>query len=161
MSRSKPTYRYQKPTVSLASPNLLKQQFQPQAPNQAWISDISYISVKRSFVYLCVILDLFSRKVVAWKVKQRMTASLVTETITLASKNRTYDEPVIFHSDQGSRYTSQAIRQTLDKHRIVASFSKKAYPWENAVNESFFIHEKRRTKSTDFSNTRRSRVSLL
>ncbi|HAB8811410.1 TPA_asm: DDE-type integrase/transposase/recombinase [Listeria monocytogenes] len=97
------TNRYQKPTVSLASLNLLKQQFQPEAPNQAWVSDISYIFVKRSFVYLCVILDLFSRKVIAWKIKQRMTASLVTETIALASQNRTYDKPVIFHSDQGSQ----------------------------------------------------------
>lgn len=143
MSTSKPTYRYQKPTVSFASPNLLKQQFQPEAPNQAWVSDISYISVKRSFVYLCVILDLFSRKVIAWKVKQRMTASLVTETIALASQNRTYDEPVIFHSDQGSQYTSQAVRQALDKHQLVPSFSKKAYPWDNAVNEAFFKYMKK------------------
>lgn len=71
MSTSKPTYRYQKPTVSFTCPNLLKQRFQPKAPNQAWVSDISYIPVKRSFVYLCVILDLFSRKVIAWKVKKK------------------------------------------------------------------------------------------
>ncbi|MBC1400479.1 transposase [Listeria booriae] len=60
-------------------------------------------------------------------VKQRMTASLVTETIELASQNHTHDEPVIFHSNQESQYTSQAVRQALDKHRLVASFSKKAY----------------------------------
>lgn len=143
MSTSKPTYRYQKPTVSFDCPNLLQQQFQPKAPNQAWGSDISYISVKRSFVYLCVILDLFSRKVIAWKVKQRMTASLVTETIELASQHRPRKQPVVFHSDQGSQYTSQAVRQALDKHQLVASFSKKAYPWDNAVNEAFFKYMKK------------------
>ncbi|HAB8811467.1 TPA_asm: DDE-type integrase/transposase/recombinase, partial [Listeria monocytogenes] len=85
MSTVKPIYRYQKPSVSFTRANLLKQKFQPPAPNQVWVSDISYIPVNQSFVYICVILDLFSRKVIAWKVKSRMTASLVTETIALAA----------------------------------------------------------------------------
>ncbi|EFN2874200.1 DDE-type integrase/transposase/recombinase [Listeria monocytogenes] len=82
MSTVKPRFRYQKPTVSSTCPNLLKQQFHSKQPNRIWVSDISYISVKKGFVYLCVILDIFSRKVIAWNVYASMTAKLVCDTVS-------------------------------------------------------------------------------
>lgn len=143
MSTVKPKFRYHKPAVSLDYPNILNQQFDPNEPNRAWVSDITYISVKNKFVYLCVILDLFSRKVIAWKLSHRMTASLVIETLDHALIQRQPNEPVLFHSDRGTQYTSVAFRQFLDTHNLVASYSKPGYPYDNAVIESFFKYLKR------------------
>ncbi|WP_270994787.1 DDE-type integrase/transposase/recombinase, partial [Listeria seeligeri] len=81
MSTANPKFLYAKPKVSFACPNHLNQQFNPTEPNRVWTSDISYIPVKNGFVYLCVILDLYSRKVIAWKVRTRMTTSLVLDTL--------------------------------------------------------------------------------
>lgn len=122
MSTAKPKFRYHKPTVSLDYPNILNQQFDPNEPNRAWVSDITYIPVKNKFVYLCVILDLFSRKVIAWKLSHRMTASLVIDTLDTALTHRQPIESVLFHSDRGSQYTSVAFRQFLDAHNLIAGY---------------------------------------
>ena len=143
MSTIKPKFRYHKPAVSLKYPNILNQQFDPKEPNRAWVSDITYIPVKNKFVYLCVILDLFSRKVIAWKLSHRMTASLVIDTLAIALNQRQPNEPVLFHSDRGSQYTSVAFRQFIDAHNLIASYSKPGYPYDNAVIESFFKYLKR------------------
>lgn len=138
MATVKPKFRYHKPTVSLACPNLVQQQFETSQPNKVWTSDISYIPVKKGFVYLCVILDLFSRKVIAWNVYNKMTASLVCNTLEKAISKRKPTSSVIFHSDRGSQYLSNQVRQLQEKLAIVPSYSKLAYPWDNAVTESFF-----------------------
>lgn len=143
MSTSKPKFRYHKPSVSLDYPNRLNQQFNPSKPNRAWVSDITYIPVKNKFVYLCVIMDLFSRKVIAWKLSHRMTTSLVIDTLSNALTQRQPNESVLFHSDRGSQYTSVAFRQFLDVHNLVPSYSKPGYPYDNAVIESFFKYLKR------------------
>ncbi|EJX7679122.1 DDE-type integrase/transposase/recombinase [Listeria monocytogenes] len=96
MSTVKPRFRYQKPTVSSTCPNLLKQQFHSKQPNRIWVSDISYIPVKKGFVYLCVILDIFSRKVIAWNVYASMTAKLVCDTVERAVHSRNPVQSVIF-----------------------------------------------------------------
>ncbi|EKF2236231.1 DDE-type integrase/transposase/recombinase, partial [Listeria monocytogenes] len=102
MSTVKPRFRYQKPTVSSTCPNLLKQQFHSKQPNRIWVSDISYIPVKKGFVYLCVILDIFSRKVIAWNVYASMTAKLVCDTVERAVHSRNPVQSVIFHSGVAS-----------------------------------------------------------
>lgn len=138
MATVKPQFRYHKPAVSLTCPNLVQQQFETSQPNKVWTSDISYIPVKNGFVYLCVILDLFSRKVIAWNVYKRMTASLVCDTLEKAVSKRKPKASVLFHSDRGSQYLSNQLRQLQEKLAIVPSYSKLAYPWDNAVTESFF-----------------------
>ncbi len=132
-----------KPKVSLACPNHLNQQFNPTEPNRVWTSDISYIPVKNRFVYLCVILDLYSRKVIAWKVRTRMTTSLVLDTLQTALDTRQPTQPLLFHTDRGTQYTSSEMRQFLDYHSLTYSYSKKGYPWDNAVTESFFKYMKK------------------
>lgn len=127
-STAKPKFRYRKLTVSLDYHNILNQQFAPNEPNRAWVIDITYIPVKNKFVYLCVILDLFSRKVIAWKLSHRMIASLVIDTLDIALNQRQPNESVLFHSDRGSQYTSVAFRQFLDTHNLVAFYSKPGYP---------------------------------
>lgn len=118
----KPKFCYHKPTVSLEYQNILNQQFDPSEPNRAWVSDITYIPVKNKFVYLCVILDLFSRRVIAWQVSHRMTASLVIDTLLLIKDspvNRAYSILI-----GGSQYTSVAFQQFLDTHNLVTYYSK-------------------------------------
>ena len=143
MATSKPNFLYKKPSVSLSYPNELNQQFNPTQPNRAWVSDITYISVKNKFVYLCVVLDLFSRKVIGWKVSTRMTTSLVVDTLTQAIQHRQPTQPVLMHSDRGSQYTSLVYRQFLDTHQLVPSYSKPGYPYDNAVMEAFFKYIKK------------------
>lgn len=143
MSTAKPKFLYAKPKVSLAYSNHLNQQFNPTEPNRVWTSDISYIPVNKGFVYLCVILDLFSRKIIGWRVRPTMEASLVLETLETAVNQRNPKEPVLFHTDRGSQYCATSVRQFLDTHNLVPSYSKAAYPWDNAVNESFFKYMKK------------------
>lgn len=118
MSTVKPRFSYQKPTVSSTCPNLLKQQFHSKQTNRIWGSDISYIPVKKGFVYLCVILDIFSRKVIVWNVYASMTAKLVCDTVERAVQSRKPVHSVIFHSDRGSQYLSHELRQIQDKYKL-------------------------------------------
>lgn len=138
ISTRKPKFRYHKPSVSLSCANLLKQQFETNHPNKVWTSDISYIPTKKGFVYLCVILDLFSRKVISWEVSNRMTTQLVCDTLEKAVYKRKPASSVLFHSDRGSQYVASSLRQLQEQLGIIPSYSKIAYPWDNAVTESFF-----------------------
>jgi putative transposase len=144
MSTSKPAFKKQHRQVSLDRPNHLNQAFNPPAPNQVWTSDFSYIPVgKKGFVYLCVILDLFSRKVIAWTVGPKIDSELAISTLKKAVSSRTLGAPVLFHTDQGSQYTSSTFRKYLDEQPITQSLSKPGYPWDNAVTESFFKYMKK------------------
>lgn len=118
--------------------NHLKQQFNPKAPNMVWASDITYLKVGSKWCYLCVILDLFSRKVIAWSLSSRIDADLVISTFKQAYAARVVPAGLMFHSDRGSQYTSKAFRDLLDSLDVVQSFSKKGYPFDNACCESFF-----------------------
>lgn len=110
MATVKPKFRYHKPTVSLTYLNLVQQQVKTSQPNKVWTSDISYIPVNNGFVYLCVILDLFSQKVIAWNVYNKMTASLVCDTIEKVVNRRKPTASVIFYSDRDSQYLSYQLR---------------------------------------------------
>lgn len=118
--------------------NHLKQNFHADAPNIVWVSDVTVLRFKNKYYYLCVIIDLFSRKVVAYKLSQRHSAQLITSTFRKAYAARKPDVGLTFHSDQGSQYTSHAFRRLLGELQVTQSFSKTGRPQDNAVAESFF-----------------------
>jgi putative transposase len=138
MSTVKPKFQLQPSQPSFPCPNHLQQRFNPQAPNQVWLSDISYIPLRRGHVYLCVIIDAFSRQVISWNVYSTMTSQLVFDTLVSAISKRDPSPFLMFHSDRGSQYLSNQVRQVLDTHQLIPSYSKPSYPWDNAVTESFF-----------------------
>ena len=123
--------------------NHLQQAFNQQAPNLVWASDFTYVKVNGKDNYLCVVLDLFSRKVIGWHVAPRHDVNLTINTFNKAYENRGCPEYVLFHSDRGSEYTAFSFRQRLDKCNVIQSFSKKGYPYDNACCESFFKQMKR------------------
>ena len=118
--------------------NILQRQFHADAPNCVWVSDVTCLKLKDRFYYLCVIIDLYSRKVIVHKVSTRNSTQLITATLKMAYNIRTPGENLIFHSDQGSQYTSHEFRQLLKKLKITQSFSNAGTPHDNAVMESFF-----------------------
>lgn len=144
MSTFKPRFKSNKSPV-FSSDNLLKQEFNPNSPNQVWTTDFTYISIgPKRHVYLCAILDLYSRKCIAWKVSDQIDAKLACDTLEIAINKRKPKEPIIFHSDQGSQFKSASFRKLLDEHQLLASYSKPGYPYDNAVTEVFFKYLKQR-----------------
>lgn len=115
--------------------NILDENFNPERPNAVWCSDITYIWTIDGFVYLTSIMDLFSRKIIAWTVSKTLEVSCVIETINKAKTRRSIDLPLIMHSDRGSQYISEQYRKATEK--MQCSYSKKAFPWDNACIESF------------------------
>ena len=121
--------------------NLLKGQFNPEKPNAVWCSDITYIHTEKGFVYLTSIMDLFSRKIISWRLSESLEAKWVVEALLEAKKLRRTTQPLVLHSDRGSQYISKDYIEALDK--ILPSYSRKASPWENACIESFHALIKR------------------
>ena len=115
--------------------NILDEQFNPDRPNAVWCTDITYIWTADGFVYLTSIMDLFSRKIIAWTLSDSMEVSFVVETVNKAKARRNTDEPLILHSDRGSQYVSRAYREAAEKFQL--SYSHKGYPYDNACIESF------------------------
>ncbi len=123
--------------------NNLNQKFDQDKPNLVWVSDITYIKVCGRFYYLCVIIDLFARKVIAYKISSKINEQLTIDTLNLAYKFRGCPSAVLFHSDRGSQYISKNFRKKIDELNFIQSFSKKGYPYDNAVAESFFKYFKK------------------
>lgn len=123
--------------------NLLKREFSAGHPNQIWVSDITYFKVKSYWVYLCIILDLYSRKIVGWRVSRNMSTNLVTATFKAAFQDRGKPQNLTFHSDRGKQYTSKALTGLFQKYGVKQSFSATARPLDNAVAETFFSTFKR------------------
>lgn len=138
----KPNLKTAKPDNNLDCPNLINGNFNTSAPNVVWVSDITYTKVNGHKAFICIILDLFARKIIAYKCSSNMKKELVMETFANALKNRNYPKNVIFHSDRGSQYTSKAFRQMIDIANFHQSFSKPGYPYDNAVAECFFKYFK-------------------
>ncbi|MCP5061043.1 MAG: DDE-type integrase/transposase/recombinase, partial [Ignavibacteriae bacterium] len=101
------------------SPNLLNQNFNVALPNTVWVADITYISTHEGWLYLSVILDLYSRKVVGWSMSNRMTSQLVIDSLEHAVEVRKPEAGLIFHSDRGSQYASNDFRRSLKKHNTI------------------------------------------
>lgn len=134
--RYKPTTN-SKHTLPVA-PNLLDRNFSQEKPNQAWVADITYIHTEEGFLYLATVMDLCTRKIVGWSLKNRMFSSLVCDAANMAFGRESPGKGLIFHSDRGSQYASLPFRQLLWKHQITQSMSRKGNCWDNAPMESFF-----------------------
>lgn len=117
--------------------NLLQQDFTAQRPNQVWVGDITYIATDEGWLYLAVVMDLFSRKVVGWSMSDRMTATLVCDALRMALFRRKRPRGVIMHTDRGSQYCSREHRAVLDLNGLVASMSAKGNCYDNAAMESW------------------------
>jgi len=126
---------------SIELKNILDEEFNPSEPNAVWCSDITYIWTYEGFVYLTSIMDLFSRKIIAWELSTTLEAKWVVETITRAKKARRIDKPLVMHSDRGIQYTCSAYKEATEG--LINSYSKKAFPWDNACIESFHALIKR------------------
>ena len=121
----------------------MEQQFTADRPNQTWVSDITYFKVNDYWLYLCIILDLFSRKIIGYRVSRNASTNLVTSTFRIAFRERDTPADLTFHSDRGKQYTSTAFTTLLQKCGVKQSFSATARPHDNAVAEAFFASFKR------------------
>ena len=120
------------------APNVLGRQFETKAPNQAWVTDVTYISTAEGWLYLAAILDLFSRRVVGFAMSDQNDRALALEALERALRARRPAPGLMHHSDRGSPYASEDYRQALGQRGIVASMSRTGNCWDNAVAESFF-----------------------
>lgn len=142
MSTDKPKY-HPKNTDNGEYTNYLQQNFNQKAPNLVWVSDFTYIKAGNKWYYLCIVMDLFSRKIIAWHIAGKPDADLVITTFQKAYQKRNAPYGLLFHSDRGSQYTAFSFRRLLDSLHVVRSFSKKGYPFDNAVCECFFKYLKK------------------
>jgi len=120
------------------APNLVARQFERTAPNQVWVSDLTYLRTQTGFVYLAVVLDLFSRRVIGWAVSRDLAVGVAVQALRRALALRPAPTGLIHHSDRGVHYACAAYRSVLDGNGITQSMSRKGNCWDNAVAESFF-----------------------
>jgi putative transposase len=120
------------------APNVLARQFTTPAPDVVWVTDITYIPTQEGWLYLAVILDLFSRFVVGWAMSERITRHLTLEALRMALARRRPPQGLLHHSDRGSQYASDDYQDLLAAHGVVGSMSRRGDCWDNAVAESFF-----------------------
>lgn len=122
----------------VVTPNVLDRQFNPIMPNQAWVTDITYIKTHEGWLYLGTVMDLFSRRIIGWSMQSRITKELVLDALLMAVWRRKPKESVLVHSDQGSQYTSHDWSEFLKEHGLEGSMSRRGNCHDNAVAESFF-----------------------
>lgn len=130
--------RARKGETSIVTPNRLQRQFNPEAPDERWVTDITYIRTHEGWLYLAVVVDLFSRKVIGWSMQPRMTKDIVLNALLMAVWRRNPQKQVLVHSDQGSQYTSYEWQSFLKSHGLEGSMSRRGNCHDNAVAESFF-----------------------
>ncbi len=143
--------------------NILNEDFNPEEPNAVWCSDITYIWTFEGFVYLTCIMDLYSRKIISWVLSTTLEAKWVVEAINKAKMVRNVTKPLVMHSDRGIQYTCSVYREATEG--FINSYSKKAYPWDNACIESFHALIKRewinRFKILDYNHAYRLVFSYI
>ncbi|MPQ71855.1 IS3 family transposase, partial [Pseudomonas sp. MWU12-2323] len=133
--------------------NMLNRQFDPEAVNKAWVADVTYIRTRSGWLYLAVVLDLFSRKIVGWSMAPNMPAELVCNAMQLAIAQRQPAPGLIAHSDRGSQYASASYRALLERNGMQQSMSRKGNCWDNSVMERFFLSLKmERVWRRDYAN---------
>ena len=120
------------------APDLVQRRFKPDAPNQLWSGDITYIATDEGWVYLAAVIDLFSRQVVGWSMKEHMQTSLVKDALSMAWWRRRPEVGLIFHSDRGSQYCSHEFQNALKGWQMRSSMSRRGNCWDNAPTESFW-----------------------
>lgn len=129
------------PDLSSRLRNILKEKFNPEKPDAVWCSDITYIWTYEGFVYLTSIMDLYSRKIIAWVLSDTLEAKYVVKAVEKARKRRHVEKPLVLHTDRGIQYVCKEYVKATEGMR--RSYSKKAYPWDNACIESFHALIKR------------------
>ena len=123
---------------SAIAPNTLDREFKAATPNARWVADFSYLWTYEGWLYVAVVLDLYSRRIVGWSMKSQMTADLVTDALIMAIWRRRPSTDLLHHSDQGSQYTSEDFQRVLAENGIECSMSRRGDVWDNAAMESFF-----------------------
>jgi putative transposase len=118
--------------------NILNRDFKPSKMNQAWTSDITYIDTHQGWLYLAVVMDLYSRKIIGWAMDRFMAVDLVENALKMALSRRKISAGLLLHSDRGSQYASHKYQALLKQHGIICSMSRKGNCWDNAPMESFF-----------------------
>jgi len=140
--RARAKRRFQRTTDSQhglpVAANVLDRQFTATTPNTAWVSDITYLWTREGWLYLVVILDLFSRRIVGWALHDRITRHLALDALAMALQHRQPRPGLVHHSDRGSQYASGDYQALLAAHGVVCSMSRRGNCWDNAVAESFF-----------------------
>lgn len=165
--RAKTKRRYKATTNSKhnlpVAPNTLNRQFNPKKQNKAWAGDITYIRTKEGWLYLSVVLDLFSRRVVGWAMDRTIDTQLTVDALKMALRGRKTpgDNQMLFHSDRGSQYASKAFQGKLDDYEIECSMSRKGDCWDNSVVESFFGTLKQEHVSFFSYETRKEATSSI
>ena len=123
--------------------NVLSRQFTPAAPDTVWSADITYIPTQQGWLYLAVVMDLFSRRIVGWSMKKTLACSLVLDALKMALRGRSPGAGLLHHSDRGSQYASREYQALLRSSKMVCSMSRRGNCWDNAPVESFFSTLKR------------------
>ena len=122
----------------LVAENTLNRQFTVEHPNRVWAGDLTYVWTTEGWLYLAVILDLYSRLVIGWAMGARLTADLAERALTMALANRIPPAGLLHHSDRGSQYAAASYQRVLDAHGLIPSMSRRGNCWDNACVESFF-----------------------
>jgi transposase InsO family protein len=139
--RAKAARKYKATTNSnhklAVAPNLLQQDFTSQYPNEKWVSDITYIWTNEGWLYLAVVMDLYSRMIVGWALSERMTSALVIDALQMSLGHRKMPQGVIVHSDRGSQYCSHDYQKLLSHNGLICSMSKRGDCYDNAAMESW------------------------
>ena len=143
------------------APILLNRDFIAQAPNQKWVTEITYIDTGKGWLYLAVVIDLYSRRIVGWAMSERIDTRLVDQALNMALLTRCPDPGLLHHSDQGSQYTSDMYLDHLDQHHWTISMSRTGDCYDNAVAESFFATLKAECARSQFSTRAEARTTNL
>jgi putative transposase len=151
----------QREAGAFPAPNLLNQDFSALAPNQKWVSDITYIDTAEGWLYLASVLDLFSRKIVGWAMADHMESSLVEKAFTMAVLRRYPTAGLMHHSDQGRQYTSEAYQNCLSGLQCQVSMSRVGNCYDNAVMESFFGTLKTECATQQFATRAQARTAIF
>ncbi|MBE1255535.1 IS3 family transposase [Enterobacter cloacae] len=154
--------RARKGEASIVSPNRLQRQFNPDAPDKRWVTDITYIRTHEGWLYLAVVVDLFSRKIIGWSMQSRMTKDIVLNALLMAVWRRNPQKQVLVHSDQGSQYTSHEWQSFLKSHGLEGSMSRRGNCHDNAVAESFFqLLKRERIKNRIYGTREEARSDIF
>jgi putative transposase len=154
--------RYKGGKVSVLADNHLNQDFDVKQPNQAWVTDITYIRTYEGWLFLAVVIDLFSRQVVGWSMQPKMQVDLVLGALLMAVWRRKPKHQVVVHSDQGTQYTSSDWQNFLKTHNLVCSMSRRGNCYDNAVAESFFrLLKRERIKRKTYKDREEARRDIF
>ena len=145
--------------------NVLDREFDPEEPNTSWVADVTYIPTREGWLYLAVVEDLFSRKVVGWSMDQTMTSRLVVDALEMALASRlkgSSPSGLVAHSDRGSQYASEHYRRRLSEEGIECSMSRRGNCWDNAAMESFFASLKKElVHDEDYATREEAKASIF